>query len=123
MTLQFDRTFLATAPPRIRVLVDYWDGMRGSRLMPTRQEFDPLHIPKHLPGILFIEVEGIDDRGIGIYRYRVVGTNEVESRGHNPTGKLVDEGFFYTSLDGAKAQYETVRLGKGVSSGKSGING
>lgn len=115
MSIQVDRQFLANAPTGIQTLVTYWDALRGDRLMPTRREFDPLHIPKHLPGVLFIQVEGIDGQGLGIYRYRVVGSNEVESRGHNPTGKLVDEGFFYTSLEGAKAQYEAVRLGKACS--------
>lgn len=77
--------------------------------MPTRGEFDPLAIHKHLPGVLFVEVEGIDDAGIGIYRYRVVGTNEVENRGHNPTGKLVTEGWFAGSLESTLEHYEWVR--------------
>lgn len=90
----------------------YWDGLRGFRSMPTRAEFDPLAIHKHLPGILFIEVEGVDENGMGIYRYRVVGTNEVENRGHNPTGKLVNDGWFAESLEASLADYEWVRLNK-----------
>lgn len=115
MSIQKDRAFLANVSPKIQELVEYWDALRGTREMPTRAEFDPLDIPRHLPGVLFIDVEGVDDQGVGIYRYRVVGTDEVENRGHNPTGKLVDEGFFYESLEGAKAQYESVRLGKACS--------
>lgn len=105
-----DRTFLKRTSPMIREIFEYWDSQRGSRTMPERSDFDPLHIPRHLPGVLFIEVEGIDENGIGIYRYRVVGTTEVENRGHNPTGKLVSEGFFASSLDTAMAVYEWVRL-------------
>ncbi len=105
-----DRNFLTHTSPKIREVFTYWDTLRGSRPMPERADFDPVHIPRHLPGILFIEVEGIDENGIGIYRYRVVGTTEVENRGHNPTGKLVREGFFAGSLDSAMACYEWVRV-------------
>lgn len=105
-----DRSFLNNASPMMREIFNYWDGLRGPRKTPERADFDPLHIPRHLPGLLFIEVEGIDENGIGIYRYRVVGTTEVENRGHNPTGKLVNEGFFAGSLDAAMACYEWVRL-------------
>ena len=93
----------------IRAIVDHWDRLRGERRIPAKTDFDPLAIPRHLPGVLLIQVEGLDENGVGIYRYRVVGSNEVENRGHNPTGKLVDEGFFYSSLEGAKAEYENVR--------------
>lgn len=112
MPLEKNREFLNDASSKMRAIVNYWDDLRGTRDLPLRVEFDPLHIPRHLPGILFIEVEGTDDQGIGIYRYRVVGNDEVENRKHNPTGKLVDEGFFYGSLEGAKAEYERVRRTK-----------
>lgn len=96
----------------IKEIFAYWDALRGIRHMPERASFDPLAIPAHLPGILFIEVEGIDENGIGIYRYRVVGSDEVENRGHNPTGKLVNEGFFGASLEEVLADYEWVRLNR-----------
>lgn len=58
---------------------------------------------------MIIDVEGVDEHGIGIYRYRLVGTNEVENRGHDPTGLLVSEGYFGPSLGDAIRSYETVR--------------
>jgi len=76
--------------------------------MPARADFDPIDIPSHLPGILLLDVEGEDADGNGIYRYRVVGTEEVRNRGHNPTGKLVQEGFFGASLTDVLADYNFI---------------
>ncbi len=44
--------------------------------------------------------------------YRVVGTAEVANRGHDPTGKLVVEGFFGPSRAEILNDYEAVRLGR-----------
>ena len=78
--------------------------------MPRRRDFDPVDLPAHLSGLLLIDVEGVDKTGIGRYRYRVVGTAEVANRGHDPTGKLVVEGFFGPSKEEIVASYEAVRL-------------
>ena len=80
--------------------------------MPQRRDFDPVDVPMHLPGIILIDVEGVDDNGVGIFRYRVVGTAEVASRGFDPTGKLVTEGFFGPSLEAVVRDYEIVRKNK-----------
>lgn len=112
MPNQGDRTFLNNTSPMVREVFTYWERLRGSQAMPERADFDPLHIHRHLPRILFIEVEGIDEKGVGIYRYRVVGTTEVANRGHNPTGRLVSDGFFGPSLEEVMAGYEWVRLNK-----------
>ncbi len=103
------REFLESCPARIAELFHYWDGLRGARRMPRRADFQPEAVVRHLPGILLIDVEGLDDQGVGIYRYRVVGTEEVRLRGHDPTGKLVQEGFFWSSAEEAVACYETIR--------------
>ncbi len=112
MTNQSDCNFLATTSPMIQAIFTYWDKLRGERAMPERAEFDPLAVPRHLPGVLLVEVEGLDTEGVGIYRYRVVGTMEAENRGHNPTGKLVNEGYFGASLEDSIAAYEWVRLNR-----------
>lgn len=103
------REFLNGCPARIAEIFTYWDGLRRGRLMPRRADFRPEAVPRHLSGILLIDVEGTDAEGIGIYRYRVVGTDEVRLRGHDPTGKLVQDGFFWSSLEEALATYERVR--------------
>jgi len=77
--------------------------------MPCRADFDPAEVVRHLPSILLIDVEGVDDRGCAILRYRVVGTEEVRLRDHDPTGKLVSEGFLGPSLESVMEAYELVR--------------
>src|SRR3546814_1503352 len=75
--------------------------------MPRRAGFRPEAVPRHLPAILLIDVEGLDEAGIGIYRYRVVGTESVRLRARDPTGKLVREAFFWSSAEEAIAIYES----------------
>lgn len=106
-----DRGFLSDTSPLIRAIFEYWDRIRGRRAMPRRRDFDPVDVPAHLAGLLLIDVEGVDPEGTGIYRYRVVGTAEVANRGHDPTGKLVVEGFFGPSRDEILSTYEAVRQG------------
>lgn len=88
----------------------YWDGRRSHRKMPARADIAPEDFPHHLSWVQLVDVEGIDEQGSGIFRYRVVGTAEVELRGFDPTGRLVSEGFFGPSPEDVLACYETVRL-------------
>jgi len=97
------------SPPMIRTLYEYWDARRAGRSMPRRADIDPLDFHRHLPGIILLDVEGVSPRGIGIYRYRVVGTYEVESRKHDPTGKLLQDGYYSPSLGDSIRSYESVR--------------
>ena len=107
-----DRGFLEDTSDLVREIFHYWDDIRGTRAMPARRDFDPVDVPAHLPGMLLIDVEGIDEAGIGRYRYRVVGTAEVASRGHDPTGKPVVEGYFGPSRADVLRSYESVRRGR-----------
>ena len=100
------------ATPQIREMFIYWLGKRSGCSVPRRSDFDPLDIPRHLPGIMLIEFEGETPGGAGIYRYRVVGDWEVEARGHNPTGKLVEEGYHAASREAALRTYDRVRRDK-----------
>lgn len=59
---------------------------------------------KVLPGICLVDVVQDARR----YVYRLVGTGEVEVRGHDPTGKSVKEGFFGPSAEDALACYDRV---------------
>ena len=103
------RSFLKNCPEKVAELFCYWDEARGDALMPPRAAIRPEDITGHLPGVLLIDVEGLDDRGVGIFRYRVVGTAEVALREHDPTGKLVQDGFFGPSKEDVLACYESVR--------------
>ena len=96
----------------IKAFYAYWDRQRGSRLMPRRQDIDPIGLKHYLAGMLLIDIEGVNDDGTGIYRYRVVGTTEVENRNHDPTGKLIQDGYFAGSLEEALRSYESARIQK-----------
>ncbi|WPZ34857.1 PAS domain-containing protein [Thalassobaculum sp. OXR-137] len=102
----------ASVVSAIRTLLTYWNDKRGTRAMPSRADFDPMDVPRLLPRLLLIDVEGVRSDGAGIFRYRVVGGTEVANRGHNPTGRLVEEGFYAESLENALAHYEAVRQSK-----------
>lgn len=106
------RAFLDGCPQRVGELFRYWDRLRDGRAMPRRADFRPEAVPRHLPSILLVDVEGLDEAGVGIYRYRVVGTESVRLRGRDPTGKLVREAFFWSSGEEAIAVYERVRTGR-----------
>ncbi len=104
-----DEEALARCQPLVRSFYDYWERCKRGKAMPARGDIDPLDFPQNLPGIILLDVEGVDAAGHGIYRYRVVGTYEVDNRGHNPTGKLVNEGFFHSNVEAALQSYDYVR--------------
>ncbi len=106
--MEFDENLLAKSTANLRSLYAYWKECCGDRRMPSRRDFDPMHLPRLLPGVLLIDVEAPDESGRPVFRYRVVGGWEVDARGHNPTGKTVDEGFHGESLESARRDYETV---------------
>ena len=102
--------FLRDCPASVAELFQYWDSRRGERRMPKRADIDPGDFKRQLPGILLVDVEGEGKkRGSVRFRYRVVGTAEVDLRGHDPTGKQVEEGFFGPSREDVIACYEMVR--------------
>jgi len=102
--------FPSGCAPRVLSIYDYWDECRAGRSMPRRADIDPVDLPEHLPGILLIDVESENAWGRGVYRYRVVGTREVVNRRFDPTGGLVEDGFFAKSKSDALLSYESVRL-------------
>lgn len=105
----FDPTVLEQSSTAIRSFYHYWCDIRGDRAMPRRADFDPMDIPGHLPGILLVDVEGVNEEGIGQFRYRVAGDLEITARGFNPMGKRVEDGTFQGSKKRAISNYETVR--------------
>lgn len=82
--------FLSVCTPRIRRAYEYWNGKRQGRRMPARADIDPSEIKDLLPGILLINVAHDPLHMI----YRLVGTDEVEARGYDPTGKNVRDHVF-----------------------------
>ena len=105
----YDESFLLETSEKVREIFHYWDRLRKGTALPDISSFDPTDLPSHLPGMILVEFEGLGPDGIGIYRYRVVGSAEVANRGFDPTDKLVQEGYFDSSLEDALSSYESVR--------------
>jgi hypothetical protein len=72
-----------------RELFDYWLCAAGRRLMPARSDLDPLKIPRLLPDIGLIEVQGAVDEA----RFRLAGTRLHHVYGQEITGKPAREVF------------------------------
>ena len=85
-----DPEWLPAMPADVQALYRYWDGKRGTRLMPARADLDPAELVPFLPSILLVDVVP-DER---LYVYRLVGTREVRVRGNDPTGRPVMENSF-----------------------------
>jgi hypothetical protein len=99
-----------------RIVLAYWERIRGARAFPLRADFDPFELPRQLPGVQLVEVlvagrpvasaEVAD--GELAFVYRVVGTRETEARGRNPTGAPIEEGFFGGCAARVRRSYTTV---------------
>lgn len=96
--------FLEFCHPRILALYQYWNSKRGTRLMPSRADIDPLDFPGYLPGIVMVDV-GYEPFTL---TYRLVGTRECEARGHNPTGRSVFEAWDGRSQEDVIENYRQV---------------
>ena len=97
--------FPATCHPSTIAIYEYWLRKCRDRHMPMRRDIDATEMaPTWLPGICIVEVVSDERR----YVYRLVGTGEVEVRGHDPTGKSVLRGFFAPSADDALNCYDRV---------------
>ena len=71
----------------LRHLVAHWEGLRGSRRMPTRADFDPLQVRYALGHISLIEVHRDPLR----FYFRLDGTKQVELFGVDCTRRYLDE--------------------------------
>lgn len=71
----------------LRDLLAYYGRIAPAGALPGRQHLDPLAIPYILPHLVLLDVQREPLR----YRYRLVGTKEVELYGRDPTGRWYDE--------------------------------
>ncbi len=69
-------------------LYDYWTELRGGRIMPKRSEIDPLAIPRVLPNIALVDLEG-EGEAMRL-RVRLLGTTLAQRYGER-TGQYLDE--------------------------------
>ena len=71
-----------------RELYDHWDAVRGDRLMPKRGEIDPTAIPRALPDLALMDVEGEGDALR--FKVRLMGTNLAHRYGER-TGYYLED--------------------------------
>lgn len=96
--------FRRRATPITVAFYDHWDSKRAGRVAPACSDLDPAEMVRWLTGIQIIDVYNNPRR----LKYRLVGADEVESRGFNPTGRWVDEGFIGVSKEDVLYNYNTV---------------
>lgn len=75
------------ADHRLRRLYDYWDGLRGARICPSRREVDPLQLQFILGNVSLIDVIA-DCRD---FRIRLHGTELARRSGRELTGYLLSD--------------------------------
>jgi hypothetical protein len=65
---------------------NYWLRLAAGRRMPSRADIHPGEIIKLLPHVMLVDV-----LGEGRYRYRLIGTANMQEHGFNATGRYLDE--------------------------------
>jgi hypothetical protein len=75
--------------PQIGSFFDYWLGIAPPGRLPGRQHFDPLDIAKLMARVWMLDV--VPGRNGPRFRYRLVGTKEVEALQREVTGQFLDE--------------------------------
>ena len=85
-------------------LLRYWKHLRGANAIPFRRDFDPVAVPAALSRIQIVQYDEDPER----LTYRLVGTKEVETRGYDPTGMSVADGFFGAGLEDVLENYKSV---------------
>jgi hypothetical protein len=76
--------------PYVARLFSYWLSIRPAEdRLPGRQHFDPVDIPIVMPRVWLLDV--VRDAGQLRFRYRLVGTKEVETLQREVTGQWFDD--------------------------------
>ena len=84
-----DWSMAAVTDERLHQLHTHWLALCGGRRMPSRGEFDPVHVPRPLlPHINLVDVMDPLD-----FRFRLVGTHWHDFVGQEVRGKLIGEVF------------------------------
>lgn len=75
--------------PEHREFFDYWRSKVSDGELPSRQDIDPIEVPRLLPWIILYEVAWQD--GKPRFRFRLVGTGNVQRYGRDASGKWFEE--------------------------------
>lgn len=90
-TYSLGRVVLADIPDkRLRKLAGYWYSQRAERILPSRDDVDPLDLPSGvLPNIILLDIVG--SARYRRFRFRLVGTAIYTHVGRELTGLHIDE--------------------------------
>lgn len=95
---------IAACHPDIQAVVSYWRSKVGGRRMPQRTDIEPSDLKPYLSRMTLVDVVPDARRFV----YRLVGTEEVASRGSDPTGRSVAEAYFAASAEESLMYYDHV---------------
>ena len=104
--MNFDPTALAA--PTLRQAFDYWDAVRGDRLMPARRDIDPASMIPWLRNTFLVDVI----RDPLEFRFRLVGTEVVHRFGMEITGRKLRELNLHGREHQTRAEYTAVAEGR-----------
>lgn len=99
-----DESFLEFCDRRLIILYELWKSKKKGDLLPRRADFDPSEMKELLPHIFMVDRKTPTNE----FRYRLVGTQEVQFRGIDPTGKLVKDTCAAENPDDALKNYEYI---------------
>lgn len=90
--------------PQVQEIYAYWRAIAptdkaGKRALPARQDWDVLDVARYMPDIRFFDVTPWERPPYWRYRCRLVGTNQVDALGFDPTGRWLDEAEPWTWAD------------------------
>ena len=85
-------------------LFQYWDGLRGGRDFPSRQDIDPEGMASVLRNVIL--VEALPD---GDWLYRVAGSHVVEGVGMEVSRRRLSELAEFMAADRLKRQFDAFR--------------
>lgn len=84
--------FAATVQrPQHKKLLEYWRSKAPPGRLPTRQSIDPLDLPELLPWMILYDVAWEDTTPR--FRFRLVGTGNVQRYGRDATGLWFEEAY------------------------------
>lgn len=72
---------------KIREMIAYWHAIHPAEGLPGRQHFDPIDIPRLLPNLRMVDVEGRPPR----FKTRLMGTVLLDFFGEEHTGHYFDD--------------------------------
>lgn len=97
---------LAIQSERLLEVVDYWELVRGDRMMPKRDDIDPLRMSPHL--LPHLELIDVDWQPNIRFRWRLIGTHVTTAVARDCTGKSFEELYLGKDFEQVSAPFAWV---------------